>query len=155
MINSCVATRCGLLNLDSKQVEGYTQIAALTHVTALMASYSDFDDLGDIAAMSQLRELHLGRTQVRDFSGLSQLQELALGGNAVGNLQVVRGHPRLEVLDLTSADLPADLSALITIPNLREISVTEWNLSDDQKAVVEQLRARGVDVQYEVAVIVC
>jgi len=203
LVESCRVSECGRLNLDSGDLEDYGIVADMAHVTAFMTSYTDFDDLSDIAAMSQLRELHIGSTQVRDLNGLSNfpsltllhaqelrnvndysavgrltgLTELALGRSDLGDLSVLRGltrlksvnlmgatmtslnglrnHPTLESIDLISADLPEDISVLKTIPNLRELSVTDWNLSEAQRAVIDELSASGVNVIYEVAMIVC
>lgn len=203
VISDCGQTECGRLNLDSRLVEDYAIIAPLTHVTAFMTSYSDFSSLDDIATMSQLRELHIGQTQISDLSGLSNfpnltllhaqnlsnvtdfspigqlngLTELAIGGNKVGDMAFLRGMsrlsalnlqyaevssldvlrrlPALERLDLISADLPDDISALLRIPNLKVVAVTDWDMSEAQEAVLDQLRAKGVSVEYEIAVIVC
>lgn len=203
VIQNCERSRCQLLNLDSKLVEDYAQVARLDHVTSLMASFSEFNDLGAIAPMTQLTELHIGYTQLVDISGLSAfpnlrllhvqgnaqvsdfsvigrmqtLEELAIGRNDLGNagflrnlrrlkslsldgadissLEALRGHPTLEVLDLTNADLPADLSVLRSIANLREVSVAEWDLTPQQKAIMDALSAQGVNVMYAPVVIVC
>lgn len=202
-INTCALTECGRLNLDGQLVADYGQVAEMSHVTAFMASYSNFNDLSDISSMSQLRELHIGATQISDLDGLrnfpnltllhlqwsnnvsdltpigqlTQLTELAIGGYDVGDmaflqglrnlkslnlentevtsLRALRAHPSLEEIDLVEAQLPDDISALTTIPNLKVVSVTEWNLSDPQKAVIEQLRARGVEIILEVAIVAC
>lgn len=201
-LDDCSATRCDRLDLDTLWVTDYAPATAMTHVTALMLSYTDFDDLGDIAAMSQLRELHLGATKLTDISGLSRfpnlrvlhlqmnevadytplarlrgLEELALGyarldntnmlrglGNLkrlnldfakIGSLEGLRNHPRLEELDLIDADLPDDISALTTIRTLRQLSLVEDFLTEEQRAVVAQLEARGVLIIKSAALIVC
>ena len=203
VIDDCVRSECGRLNLDSQLVEDYSQVAALTHVTSFMASYTDFSDLSDIAAMSQLRELHIGQSGVRDLSGLSsfpnlrllhaqglsdatydeiaqlvQLEELAVGrasltdlsfltplrrlkalnlDNAtIGSFAGLAGHPSIERLSLNGAVLPDDISGLRSMRNLKQISVIPDNLSDDQRDVIDDLNARGVEVMFiVVAVVVC
>lgn len=203
VLASCAASECARLDLDSRLVADYAS-ATLPHVTAFMASYSNFGDADmiKIAPMSQLRELHLGNTQLTDISGLSQfpnltllhlqwndvddlspiaqlpnLQELALGGNNVGDLSMVRGlpkltelnldsatitsfeglrgHPSLQGLDLINATLPDDLSVLQSIPNLSSISITDWELTEAQMAVIDRLRANGVSVTIEPVIVVC
>lgn len=203
IIQSCELSRCQLLNLDSQLVLDYAQIAGFSHVSELMASYSDFDDLDAIAPMTQLRELHIGSTRLTDLSGLSNfpnlrllhvqsnfqvtdfsaigrlsnLEELAVGVNDLGDarflrnlrrlqtlsledadltsLEALRNHPTLQDLDIIGATLPDDISVLTTIPNLRKISITDWSLSDAQKAVIAQLEARGVNVELQAVMIVC
>ena len=200
-VENCRDSLCGRLNLDSGYLADYSQVADMPHITAFMASFTDFNDLADIAPMVQLRELHIGRTQVTDLSGLSNfpnltllhaqdlqvndyddiaqlrgLQELALGGSDVGDmifvskltalrslnlsradissLEALRRHPSLEKLDL-DLSTEADFSVLLTIPNLKEIYITPWSLSEAQQAVIDALEAKGVIVTQEVAVIVC
>lgn len=203
IIQSCEASRCQLLNLDSRLVADYAQIAGFAHVTELMASFSDFNDLNAIAPMSQLTGLHIGYTQLTDLSALSNfpnlqllhaqgnfevddfsaigrltnLRELALGSNELGDgaflrnlrrlqklsledagltsLDALRNHPTLQDLDIIDATLPDDISVLTTIPNLRQISITDWSLNDAQKAVIAQLEARGVNVERQAVMIVC
>ncbi len=201
IVESCRASECGRLNLDSCLLDDYSPIAELTHVTALMTSFTDFDDLPTIAPMSQLRELHIGQTRVTDLRGLSnfpnltllhaqdlrvtdfgpigqlnRLEELVVGGADVGalawiarltrlkslsldnatitDLAVLRGHPTLARLDLNDATLPADISVLQTIPNLRNISVSYWNMTDAQTAVIDALEARGVNVMISMPVVI-
>ncbi len=201
MVAACRASECGRLDLDRGLLTDYSVVADMTHVTAFMASFTEFSDLSTIAPMTQLRELHIGQSQVTDLSGLRNfpnltllhaqgltvtdfsavgelrgLEELALGradlgdmaflrpltrlkslnieGASVTSLEVLRGHRWLEVLDLPG-DLPDDISALLTIPNLRVLSVDEFRLNSEQKAVIATLRERGVDVPVAVAVIVC
>lgn len=202
VIEDCVRSECGRLNLDSQLVDDYASIAALTHVTAFMTSYSDFSDLNDIAAMTQLRELHIGQTQVDNLSGLRnfpnltllhaqglsvddfsaiaqlrRLEELALGRGNVGDLAFVRGlrnlknlslenatitslealrnHPSLERLDLTGADMPDDISALRSLTNLKQISISDWDLSEAQRGVINQLQQSGVEVAILTPIPVC
>lgn len=203
VISACARTQCRRLNLDSQLIEDYAIITPLTHVTAFMASYSDFNDLAAISAMIQLRELHIGATQIDDLDGVSNfpdltllhaqqlnnvsdfspvaqltsLTELAIGGNDLGDMAFLRGManltdlnldyaeidsldvlrrlPKLERLDLNEVTLPEDISTLLHIQNLKAVSVSEWFLTDTQIIVLDDLRARGVDVQIENAVIVC
>ncbi|MCF2905454.1 hypothetical protein L0666_10675 [Octadecabacter sp. CECT 8868] len=202
VMDDCVRSECGRLNLDSQLVEDYTPVAQMGHVTAFMTSYTDFDGLSDIATMSQLNELHIGMTQVtdlgslgnfpnlrllhvqglsvEDFSPIGQLQnleELAIGANAVGDLLFVRdlrslknlnleraevtsfsglrNHPSIERLDLVDAALPNDLSVLRSMPKLRQISVSQWSLNEDQQLVIDALRDSGVEVLVEALMVVC
>jgi len=202
-ILDCDASRCGLLNLDSMLVDDYTQIADMTHVTALMASFSDFDDLADIAPMGQLTELHVGQTLMTDLGGLSRfpnltllhvqdnnsvesfapigqlskLEELAIGGNNLGDmdflrdlsrlrslsivnarftsLEALRGHPNLVELDLDENRVPDDISALLTIPNLERLTIELASLNQEQRAVVDQLEAKGVAIDVGLVMVVC
>lgn len=203
-IEDCARTSCTTLDLDRQLVADYGVAANLTHVTSFMASFSDFNDadLAAIAPMSQLRELHVGNTQLSGIGGvtafpnltllhaqwndladpspigqLTKLEELALSGTDVGNmsflrglrrlerlrldsaditsLEVLRGHPSLRQIDLAEATLPDDISVLLTIPNLENVSVTQVMLEESQVAVIAQLEAAGVEITRTVSIIVC
>ncbi len=201
-VEACRASECGRLDLDSGLMEDYGVIADMTHVTALMMSFTDFETLGDIAAMTQLRELHIGVTRVSNIDGIGALsglkllhiqdnpiddytplaalrglEELAMGNSEAGDLRYLsglrrlralnldnaaidsfeglRGHPSLQTLDLVDAALPADLSPLLSIPNLREVTVSDFSLSPEQQAVIDQLAARGVEIVAISVVVVC
>ena len=146
-VEDCRESICGRLNLDSGYLTDYTQIADLDHVTAFMASFTDFRDLGDIAAMTQLDELHIGRTQVTDLSELENfpgltllhaqdlnvqdyspivqlngLKELALGGSDLDDMAFVRRLSRLESLNLSRADI-SSLEALRSHPSLEKLDL--------------------------------
>lgn len=72
---------------------------------------------------------------------MTSVTEPALGGNDVGEL----------------ATLPDDISALLTVPNLKVVSVTPQRLTDKHMVVVDALRARGVQVDEidEAVVVIC
>ncbi|MCF2871921.1 hypothetical protein L0664_12655 [Octadecabacter sp. G9-8] len=158
-------------------------IAPMTQLRELHISSTQVSDLSGLAAFENLDILHLQwSTEASDLSpigNLTPLTELALGGNSVGDMDFVAslinldglsltsskissmaaliGHPSLSRLDLEMAQLPEDISALLTIPNLRVVSITPTRLTDRQMVVVDALRAKGVQVDEipEVVVVIC
>ncbi len=203
LVETCAAEACTTLGLDYAPLADYAQLNALSHVTSLMVAYTDFGNLGDIAEMGQLRELHLGNTRVRDLSGLanfrslnlihmqgvqpadwtpltqiSGLRELAVGYIGMTDLSFIAQMPRLQRLYLAQTgahtDLStlgrhpglravhiddedvADLSPLLNLPNLRQVSIEHIGHIEQHDTVIAQLRARGVTVELEeVLVPVC
>lgn len=158
-------------------------IAPMTQLRELHVSSTQVADLSGLTAFENLDILHLQWSkEVSDFSPIGELTtltELALGGNSVDDMEYVAslinldglsltsskmssmaaliGHPSLTRLDLEMAQLPEDISALLTIPNLRVVSVTPRRLTDRQMIVVEVLRAKGVRVDeiLEAVVTIC
>lgn len=145
-VDECVATACTTLNVDGYGLRDYGQVNALSHVTALMVSYTDFADLADIAAMGQLTEIHLGHSEVSDLSGLAAfpnlrlvhmqavsaqavasaafpagLRELAVGGPGLADLSIVHRVPGLQRLHVDTFTTSISLSALEGHRNLRTI----------------------------------
>lgn len=160
VISECGASECGRLNLDSQLVDDYSIVAPMTHVRTFMASYSDFNDLADISAMSQLRELHIGATQITDLSGLSNfpnltllhvqrlglvsdfrpvgqlsgLTELALGGNQMGDMSFLRNLRNLRALSLDNAKMTS-LDVLPRLRALEDLDLVDATLPDDISAL--------------------
>lgn len=156
IVDDCRASECTRLNLDSGDLDDYAITADMTHVTAYMTSYTDFDSLAAIAPMTQLRELHIGASQVSDLSGLSNftnltllhaqdlrqvtdfsaisglrnLNELALGGMDVGDLSFLRGLNRLEKLNLDYATITS-FAPLRGHPTLAVLDLTDATLPAD------------------------
>lgn len=156
IVADCMAVQCDRLDLDSARLTDFSVLNEMPHVTALMVSYSNFDDLGDIAEMSQLRELHIGGTAVTDLSGLAGfgnlellhvqnmyeapdlapvyaltgLTELAVdvtNADGIGYVADMRG---LERLMLMSGQIN-DLTPLSGHPSLRDLSIQAGTPEDD------------------------
>jgi Leucine-rich repeat (LRR) protein len=149
-VAECAATRCETLDLDGASLDDYRILSSMTHVRALMLSYTDFDDLADIAGMTQLEELHIGQTNLTDLSGLSQfpnlrllhaqgfyydpdlspiggltnLRELAIGGVSF-DLALVNRLPRLTTLKVYYTGEPLDLTVLRGHPALATLDLGE------------------------------
>lgn len=155
IIESCRASECGRLDLDRGRLTDFGAISDMTHVTALMMSFTDFDDLSDIAPMSQLRELHIGQTAVTDLSGLvnfpnlhllhaqdldvndyaavgrlTQLEELVIGSRGLVDLGFVSGLQRLKRLDINSSNV-TDLSPLTRLSSLETLDMVAVELPAD------------------------
>lgn len=145
-VDECAATACATLNVDGYGLRDYGQVNAMSHVTSLMVSYTDFADLADIASMAQLSEIHLGHSNVSDLSGLaafpnltlvhmqsvsaeavasaqfpSGVRELAVGGPGLADLSIVHRVPGLQRLHVDTFTTSVSLSALEGHRNLRTI----------------------------------
>ncbi len=202
-LQACIAVQCERLDLDGARLVDYSVLNDLTHITALMISYTDFSDLGQIAGMTQLTELHIGSSQVTDLSGLSAfpnlrvlhaqsldagdlspiaqlrgLRELAIGSYEPYDLADIASMRSVETLLISYAPGVLDLSPLASMTGLRRLDLSstyseslapleniprlqslafsdEVPLDGARLATVERLRARGVDVQFDMLVIVC
>jgi Leucine-rich repeat (LRR) protein len=75
-VEACRDTRCDRLDLDGTRLSDFTVLNDMTHVKALMVSRTNFENLVDIAGMSQLQELHISYTSIADLSGLSAFTNL-------------------------------------------------------------------------------
>ncbi|SMY08546.1 leucine-rich repeat domain-containing protein [Flavimaricola marinus] len=154
-VAECVAIQCERLDLDSAALADYSILGSMTHVKALMISYTDFSDLGDIAAMTQLEELHIGQTDVSDLSGLSafpnlkvlhaqqmrnvsdyspigqlrRLDELAIGDYQTSPASVIAALPQLRRVVLY-IDGEEDLSPLAGHPGLEVVDFTDSYVND-------------------------
>jgi hypothetical protein len=169
-VADCAATQCTRLDLDGVMLEDYTVLNEMTHITALMMSYSSFADLRAIAGMTQLTELHIGFTEVADLSGLAafsnltllhaqnlsnvtdyspvgrvrSLEELAIGDYGFDQVAVVRDLPRLQRL-LIEVAVEADLSPMRAHPRLEVVDLGFSNVSDiSVLTTLPRLRELGV-----------
>lgn len=152
---ACTATSCARLDLDRGALPDYTQLAALSHVTALMISHTDFANLADIAPMTQLTELHIGLTNATDLTGLSAFQnlallhiqgvapesweplaqltglrELAIGHRELTDLTFITASPQLRRLRIFSAGDGASFEGLGRHRGLREIELNTDSFTD-------------------------
>lgn len=171
------------LRMSWTDFDDLADIAAMQNLRELHISSTQISDLSGLSAFRQLDILHVQWSRnVTDFSPIGRvttLTELALGGNDVGDMPYVAAltnldglsltsstvsdmgalanHPTLSRLDLEMATLPDDISALLSIPNLRLVSVTPERLTDEHMAVVQALRAKGVQVDEiaEAVVVIC
>ena len=158
-------------------------ITAMNQLRELHISSTQISDLSALSAFPDLDILHLQwSSQVEDFSPITQipsLKELALGGNNMGDmafvaqlrdldglslidgsvtsLEALRDHPTLSRLDVRGADLPDDFSALLTMPNLKMVSISVGSRTETQKQVIDELKARGVVVEeiLDAVVVIC
>lgn len=158
-------------------------ITAMSQLRELHISSTQISDLSGLSAFPDLDILHLQWSKnVEDFTPITKipfLKELALGGNDMGDLAFIadlhdldglslidgsatsleglRNHPSLSRLDLGRTDLPDDFSALLTMPNLKMVSITAVVRTDAQKQVIDELKARGVVVDEipDIVVTIC
>jgi hypothetical protein len=92
-VEACRATRCTSLDLDGNRLSDFSVLNDMKHVEVLMVSWTNFDDLADIAGMTGLQELHISGTSISDLSGLSAFENLD-----VLHMEGLREKPSLEPL---------------------------------------------------------
>ena len=120
-LDACIEAQCNTLDLDGLRLEDYTVLNDMPHVTSLMVSRTNFDDLADINGMSQLKELHITRTVVASLDGLDSFPELELL-----HAQSLRHEEAI------------DFSHLAQAPRLKELAVGKFK-NPEQAAVVREL----------------
>tara|TARA_R110000850_G_scaffold36863_1_gene97103 strand:+ start:112 stop:825 length:714 start_codon:yes stop_codon:yes gene_type:complete len=170
----CIVSQCEVLDIGGMRLEDYTAINALTHVKVLMASHTDFDDLGDISGMRQLTELHISNTKILDLTGLASfphlsvlhfeyalpdvdispigrltsLTELAIGGlSETSDLSFIRNLRRLENLVARWGLGTADISFLRRHPSLRIVEI-DARLPEDQSALLTMPRLDAIRLNF-------
>jgi Leucine-rich repeat (LRR) protein len=170
---ACAETKCDRLNLDGSRLKDFTVLNDMTHITALMVSYSNFDDLADIAGMTQLTELHISNTRVDDLSGLGQfpnltvlhasflqntpdpsfvssltnLQELVIGAKAEDDLHYLAPLKKLKALRIDNGQV-TDLSVLLTLGRLEELTIYA-GLPTDVGPILEIKRLKQLMIRNE------
>lgn len=155
-----------------------SDIGAMGQLQELHMGYSDVRDLSGLANFGNLRLIHMQGIQPVDWTPLTQvsgLRELAVGYQGMSDLSFVAQMPGLQRLHLSStgpqtdlaslgrhpglravhldSELVSDLSPLLSLPNLRQVSITYIGNTDAHDAVIAQLRARGVAVELEELVV--
>ena len=171
------------LRMSWTDFDDLADIQSMTQLRELHISSTEITSLEGIDTFQNLNILHVQwNREVQDFTPIGKLEsltELALGGNNVGDMEFVenlinldglslvngtvtsfealRGHPNLSRLDLEMTVLPDDISPLLTIPNLKQVSIRAGGRSEVQNAILDQLRARGVEVEdiLEAVVVIC
>ena len=172
VVAECAAVRCERLDLDGARLADFSVLNGMDHVTALMVSYSNFDDLADIAGMTQLTELHIGSTQVADLSGLSVfenlrllhaqglytvedftplhqmtgLSELAIDVPEDGSIGYIAGLTQLETLSILSGTI-GDLAPLAGHPSLRVLNI-EAGVPEDTSALLSMPRLQEISLNF-------
>lgn len=146
------------LHIGNTQVRDLTGIAAFRNLELLHVQNIEPENWGPLGAVQSLRELAIGHPGMRDFSIIAQLPQLQrIHISDVGeetDLSGIGAHPGLRSVHLSS-DYLTDLSPLLRLPNLREVSIEASN-EVRHAAVIAQLRARGVRVTLtEPVVVVC
>lgn len=112
--------------LPNNRVDDLSPLAQCPLVARLVSD-NPIRDLRPLANMGQLKELDLARTDVRDLGPLA-------------------GLPALTRLNLRGTPV-RDLSPIADLPALTELPLGATPLDDNQQAIIDALRARGVTVQ--------
>lgn len=155
---SPLLTMTGLTSLSLRGIElDKGLLAQLSEALPDCAIYSDVSSaeavdisLGGVSFKSDVKELNLRGTGIRDISALSQcgnLRKLDLSGNRITDISPLVNLPSLEWLDVSYNEI-SDLNPLISISTLRTLyaqgnrisgtaavgamsALTELNLSDN------------------------
>lgn len=146
------------LHVGSTDVTDLNGLRALPPLRLLHVQGNRVTDFSPIAAQTQLTELAVGRAELHDLrflAGLTRLENLSLEGARIHRFDGLTGLNQLRALDLNETALPEDLSPLLRLRNLQELTISEYGLSDAQMAVLAQLEARGVTVSRTSPIIVC
>ncbi|MEJ6477685.1 MAG: hypothetical protein QNL92_03270 [Octadecabacter sp.] len=160
LVADCIATACETLNLDRQSLPDYSVLSDMTHLRAIMISYTDFDDLSVLAPLTGLEEIHIGETNVTDISSLANfpnlqvlhiqnldtdnysvlrqlgtLDELAIGNGRLTNIDFVTAMPNLQRLNLIDiGNLPdypeTDLSALEGHAGITKFTIRGYGTTD-------------------------
>jgi hypothetical protein len=75
-LEACRATQCERLDLDGNKLTDFSVLNDMYFVKALMVSRTNFVDLGEIAGMTQLQELHISHTDIETLDGLAVFSNL-------------------------------------------------------------------------------
>lgn len=154
ILAECIASECQRLDLDGARLPDYSVLKDLTHVRALMVSYTDFTDLSALGENAQYSELHIGASNVTDLSALhsfpnlkllhvqdldvsdyspirklKNLEELVIGQSTFKDLNLVRSLPKLKRLNVVSSDVH-DLTPLRNNSSIQVLDLYEMELSD-------------------------
>ncbi len=169
------------LMVASTDFSSLSDIAAMGQLNELHMGNSRVQDLSGLANFGNLRLIHMQGIQPADWTPLTQvsgLRELAVGYNGMSDLSFIAQMPGLQRLHLSEvtestdlstlgrhrglravhldSELVSDLSPLLRLPNLRQVSITYFGNTDLHTDVIAQLRARGVTVELdELVVPVC
>lgn len=128
-------------------------------LTLLHAQQLNVSDFSSLSYLHELEELALGYNRVGDLAylaNLTALRALNLTGARIESFDGLHRHPSIETLDLVDATLPLDLSTLLTMPRLKQMSISGYvPYSPSQIAVIDELRKRGVEISEELGMVVC
>lgn len=135
------------LHITRSDVTDLTGLKYLPQLTVLHIESAPVDtDFSPVAQLSGLKELAIGdldsRTDASFIQNMRQLENLLIswrGDDA--DLSVLRGHPSLKNIVL-NGPLPADQSALLSMPRLESIMINDDYSLDP--AVRDALDNRGV-----------
>ena len=129
-LEACIASQCKVLNIDGMRLEDFTVLNGLTHVTVLMASRTNFDNLNDISEMRQLKELHITSTSVADLTGLDHF-------------------PRLKVLHVDGLDPSVDISPVAQLTGLTDLAIGVLNVDDDASFIQRMRRLENLVIYWQ------
>lgn len=150
------------LHIGDTRVRDLSGLAALPNLRLLHMQGVTPSSWAPLASLPGLRELAVGTFDLADLSFVADvpgLQRLYLArADAALDLSTLGRHPGLRAIHIGDADglsTVPDLSPLLRLPNLREVSVFTFT-PEDHAGAIAALRARGVRVTLsEPVIIVC
>lgn len=171
-VEACRQSECARLDLDGAQLQDYSVLDDMPHVTKLMMSRTNITDLADIAQMTQLKELHISWTAIDDLSGLSAfpnlellhannleaapdytpiyrlagLKELSLDARAADGLGFVRNMRQLESLYIMDGQV-SDLAPLAGNRTIKELVIRDLS-AEDETPLLKMRNLRMLDTGY-------
>jgi Leucine-rich repeat (LRR) protein len=133
LVADCRISSCSDLSIGFAELEDYSVLSELPHVTKLGLSYNTFENLEDISGMEQLQELRIVATRIRDVSALSTFKNLTALQVQSALAEDVRPFlPKLPKLQALSINLPedGDVAFVRKLPKLKVLVLDGEQISD-------------------------
>ncbi len=144
------------LHIGNTNVRDLSGLAAFPNLRLLHIQDVEPTSWAPLADLRSLQELVIGHSGMRDFSIVAEMPQLRrLMISRVGpetDLSGLGRNPGLQSVHLDGDGLP-DLSPLLNLPNLREVSMEAFD-ETRHADVIARLRAQGVRVSLTEPVIV-
>ncbi|RXT08756.1 leucine-rich repeat domain-containing protein [Ammoniphilus sp. CFH 90114] len=145
-------TKLKTLHLNRNSITDLSSLSSLTELSELSLIKNNISSIDILSNLTNLRTLRLDLNQIDDvgsLSGLSELQELGLSGNHLESIGAIANLSNLRKVDLSNNKI-SDISALLNLNKLKWVSVAGNPLDENSTSVIEQLKAKGVFVQYDI-----
>ena len=121
------------LEAGNKGIQDLTGLQFATNLERLDIDRNQVSNLSPIAGLIQLRDLAFPQNPISDLSplrDLANLTHLEFFGTLVSDLSPVTGLINLKFIDIRGRDLGRDLSPLVGLTKLEEMTIGGSNVSD-------------------------
>lgn len=138
------------INLDSNITDGLNELASLPKLYNVSLGFWKDLDISFLSSLTHLRYLYYNNPDriAGDKSAICQnkrLKELFFYSPSDTGISFLSECTYLETLELWHAfDSNEDISVLLTLPNLKSLTINTYELSEEQTSVIEQLIRNGV-----------